>query len=543
MLKRLVFGVEMMLALLLVMIPNSISQAKIKGKLNRTTATVMIGKSVRLKVKEKGDAWLKWSSSNRKVAKVSSMGKVLGKGKGNATITARLSKGGRTRKLKCKVLVIKPAKDIEIINKKAKKVKNLIMNKFESVPLYAKILPKSSNDVVTWKSSDSDVVSVRDGCITGEYVGTATITAQTHSGKKVKVKVTVKAPELKDSLKEAYKNDFHIGVAINTWQMEGAGALAKAKDLISSQFSSITMENQMKPEHLMRKDTIVKGSDTDVLLNEALLHKILSLAKENGVKMRGHTMIWHNQTPEWFFHEDYDVQKNYVSKEVLRQRMKSYIKNLLTFCQTNYPGQIYAWDVANEVVTDEGDMRTKTNWYKIYGDDSYIMDAFVFARKYADPGVKLFLNDYNEYNTAKRDKIYSVLKKLYEAGVCDGIGMQSHYVIDYPTMAQVKVAIKKYNQIDPGKIEVQLTELDIHCTERKAEGQKILAERTRELFEMLLDCRRNQNINITGVTFWGLTDEDTWLTDFRKETSYPALFGGDYAAKSAYFAVLEAAKE
>ena len=120
MLKRLVFGVEMMLALLLVMIPNSISQAKIKGKLNRTTATVMIGKSVRLKVKAKGDAWLKWSSSNRKVAQVSSMGKVLGKGKGNATITARLSKGGRTRKLKCKVLVIKPAKDIEIINSQLK---------------------------------------------------------------------------------------------------------------------------------------------------------------------------------------------------------------------------------------------------------------------------------------------------------------------------------------------------------------------------------------------------------------------------------------
>lgn len=364
-----------------------------------------------------------------------------------------------------------------------------------------------------------------------------------NSGKKAKVNVTVNTLELSGLLKDAYSNDFKIGVAVNTWQMEGKGAHTEAKSVISSQFNSITMENQMKPEHIMSKETIEKGSNTNVLLNEVLLHKIFQLAKDNGVKLRGHTLIWHNQTPEWFFHEEYDVEKDYVAKDVMKHRMESYIKNVLVFCQTNYPGMVYAWDVCNEVVEDAGDFRTKSNWYKVYGDESYIMEAFTLARKYADPDVKLFLNDYNEYNTSKRDKLYELLKQLYEAGVCDGMGMQSHYLMDYPTMALVEETIKKYNQIAPGKIEIQLTELDIHCTDIGSDGQRELARRYKELFEMLLNCKRNQNINITGVTFWGLTDEDTWLTGFRKETSYPALFGSDYVAKSSYHSVLEAAKQ
>lgn len=346
-----------------------------------------------------------------------------------------------------------------------------------------------------------------------------------------------------NKLMDAYRQDFKIGVAVNTWQMEGKGDHAGARDLITSQFNSITMENQMKPIHLMSRENIEKGSDTNVLLNEELLHKIFQLAKDNDVKLRGHTLLWHNQTPEWFFHEDYHEEKDFVTKDVLKKRLDSYIKNLLGFCQKNYPGMVYAWDVCNEVVTDEGDYRTKSKWYDIYGDESFIMDAFTMARKYADPEVKLFLNDYNEYNTPKRDKLFELLKQLYEAGVCDGMGMQSHYVMDYPTMALVEDTMRMYNEIDPGKIEIQLTELDIHCTDLGEEGQQELAKRYKELFEMLVDCKRNHNINISNVTFWGLADKDTWLTDFRKETSYPALFGSDYVSKSSYYSVLDAVTE
>lgn len=541
--KRVIASVLTYAMVLSMTIGVSTSEAAIKGRLNKKAVTIATGKTVRLKVKDKGSVRVRWSSSKKKVATVSSLGNVYGRKEGKTTITAKLTNRGKSKKLKCKVTVVKAAKSIRLVNKKGKKIKNISLDKFETVKIKAKILPKSSNDIATWKSSDNEVVTVQKGAITGQYVGKATVTAKTYSGKKVKVKVTVKAPEMKDTLKTAYIKDFKMGVAANTWQLEGAGAYAKARSLITGQFNSITLENQMKPEALLSTENVTRGSDTNVLINEELLNKILKLASDNGLKLRGHTLIWHNQTPEWFFHEGFDSSRAYVSKEVMRLRMESYIKNVLTYCQTNYPGVVYAWDVANEVVTDEGEFRSKSNWFRVYGDESYITDAFTFARRYADKDVKLFLNDYNEYNTEKRDKLYRILKNLYHAGLCDGMGMQSHYTMGYPTLATVKVAIQKYNQIDPGKIEIQLTELDIHNTYHNAAGQENVANKYEMLFRMLTDCKRKQKINITGVTFWGLTDADTWLTEFKGETSYPALFGSDYAAKSSYFAVLNAAKQ
>lgn len=518
------------------------AEAAMKGKLNKKKVTLATGKSVKLKVKMRNGATVRWSSTKKKVAKVSANGKVTARKKGKTTIVAKLRKGNKTKKLKCKVTVLKGAKKLKVYNSKGKKVTKITLDKFSSVKLKAKISPKSSNDIVKWKSYDTEIATVKNGTITGQYVGSTTVRAKTYSGKTVKIKVKVKAPTLSQQLKTVYANDFKIGAAVNTWQLMGKGSYAKAKKLISSQFNSITMENQMKPDALISTNNQGKVSNTNVLINEETLGSVLKLASDNGLKLRGHTLLWHSQTPDWFFRENYDSDKGYVTKEVMRQRLESYIKNVLTYCQTKYPGVVYAWDVANEVVDDSGQIRTFSNWYNVYGDDSYITDAFTFARKYADKDVKLFLNDYNEYMTAKRDKLYSIAKRLYDAGLCDGIGMQSHYGMDFPTMASVKVAIQKYNQIDPGKFEIQLTELDVHNTYRTASGQKKVANLYRSLFKMLLDCKRNQKINITGVTFWGLTDEDSWLSNFKGETSYPLLFGGDYAAKSAYFAVLEAAK-
>ena len=469
--------------------------------------------------------------------------KKLAKKKGKATITATVSYRGKKKKLKCRVTVLQGAKKLRIVDEDKKSVNSIVLNKFDSVKLTGVVSPKKSNDKVMWKSYNPEVATVTSkGVVTGQYVGKTTVRAKTYSGKRVKVKVTVKAPVLSDTLKTAYIKDFKIGAAVNTWQLEGAGAYAKAKALITNQFNSITMENQMKPESLLSKENQTRGTDTNVLINEEILQKVLKLASDNGLKLRGHTLVWHSQTPEWFFHKDYNVDKSLVSKDVMRQRMESYIKKVLTYCQENYPGVVYAWDVVNEAVNDDGTMRTSSNWYKVYGDAGYVTDAFTFARKYADKDVKLFLNDYNEYAAAKRDRIYQVVKDLYDKGLCDGVGMQSHYSMTSPTIAAVKVAIQKYNQIDPGKIEIQLTELDIHNTFRTAADQKSVATKYQSLFNMLVDSRRNQKINITGVTFWGLTDGDSWLSDFKGETSYPLLFGADYAAKSAYFAVLNAAK-
>ena len=519
------------------------TQAAVTGKLNKKQATIAVGGNVKLKVTGAGKAKISFVSGKKKIASVNTKGVVKGLKKGKTKITAIVKKGNKKKKLTCSLTVIQGAKTLRVQDASGNRVEKVTLTKYDSISLQAKMTPAKCGDEVKWKSADTDIATVKNGVITGQYVGTTTVTATTISGKKVKVKVSVKAPELKTPLKEAYADDFKVGAAVNTWQLVGNGGYAKAKPLIVSQFNSITMENQMKPDSLISADTKDSGDNTSVVINTNMLDQVLGLAKDNGLQVRGHTLVWHSQTPDWFFRENYDAGKAYVSKDTMRSRMENYIRQVLEYCQTNYPGVVYAWDVANEVVSDDGTMRTNSGWYKTYGDADYVTDAFRFARKYADPDVSLFLNDYNEYMPAKRDKLYEVLKGLYEEGICDGFGMQSHYSMSYPTTALVKVAIQKYNSIAPGKIQIQLTELDIHNNYNTAAGQKAVAQKYSTLFQMLVDMKRNNDVNITGVTFWGLTDADTWLTGFKGETSYPLLFGGDYAAKSAYFAVLDAASK
>lgn len=540
--KRVLYSMGFVLAAALAVQTVQTEAASVKGKLNKTKVTLVVGKSEKLKVKGAGKVAVSFVSANKKIASVNAKGVVKGLKKGHARIRVVVKKGKKKKKLICNLTVIQGAKSIKVLDANGKSVKKLTMDKYDSVSLKAKITPKKSGDSVQWKSSDTDIATVKNGVITGQYVGSTTVTAKTLSGKKKKIKVTVKAPKLSSSLKKVYENDFKIGAAVNSWQLIGNGSYQKAKPLIAGQFNSITMENQMKPESLISADTKESDDNTAVVINTDTLDLVLGLAKENGMQVRGHTLVWHSQTPEWFFHEGYDAGKGYVSKETMRSRMENYIRQVLEYCQTKYPGVVYAWDVANEVVDDDGTIRKNSSWYRVYGDESFITDAFRFARKYADKDVSLFLNDYNEYMPVKRDKLYEVAKKLYEEGICDGIGMQSHYSMTYPTTALVKVAIQKFNSIDPGKIQIQLTELDIHNTYNTAAGQKSVAQKYGSLFGMLLDMKRSNGVNITGVTFWGLTDADSWLTSFKRETSYPLLFGGDYAAKSAYFAVLNAAQ-
>lgn len=540
--KRVLYSMGFVLAAALAVQTVQTEAASVKGKLNKTKVTLVVGKSEKLKVKGAGKVAVSFVSANKKIASVNAKGVVKGLKKGHARIRVVVKKGKKKKKLTCNLTVIQGAKSIKVLDANGKSVKKLTMDKYDSVSLKAKITPKKSGDSVQWKSSDTDIATVKNGVITGQYVGSTTVTAKTLSGKKKKIKVTVKAPKLSSSLKKVYENDFKIGAAVNSWQLIGNGSYQKAKPLIAGQFNSITMENQMKPESLISADTKESDDNTAVVINTDTLDLVLGLAKENGMQVRGHTLVWHSQTPEWFFHEGYDAGKGYVSKEIMRSRMENYIRQVLEYCQTKYPGVVYAWDVANEVVDDDGTIRKNSSWYRVYGDESFITDAFRFARKYADKDVSLFLNDYNEYMPVKRDKLYEVAKKLYEEGICDGIGMQSHYSMTYPTTALVKVAIQKFNSIDPGKIQIQLTELDIHNTYNTAAGQKSVAQKYGSLFGMLLDMKRSNGVNITGVTFWGLTDADSWLTSFKRETSYPLLFGGDYAAKSAYFAVLNAAQ-
>lgn len=320
-----------------------------------------------------------------------------------------------------------------------------------------------------------------------------------------------------DSLKEAFSEDFSVGVAINTWQMRNETDAA----LIEKHFNSITMENEMKPENVLDWQGSETSSDGMPAINTENLDKVLSLAQEKGLPLRGHTLIWHSQTPTWFFCKDYDETQKYVDKKTMLKRMESYIKQVLEFCQTNYPGVIYAWDVLNEGVADSGGYRKNSPWYETIGED-YFEAAFTYARKYAADGVKLFYNDYNCYEITKRDFIFAKVKLLKEKDLIDGVGMQSHWGYDYPDIDMIELAVEKFCSIEG--IEVQLTEIDMHTTDNTKETMKVQADRYKEIFERLLNLEREGLADITNITFWGLNDSVTWLTNFKGETSYPLLF-------------------
>lgn len=338
-------------------------------------------------------------------------------------------------------------------------------------------------------------------------------------------------------LKEAFAEDFTVGVAVNMGALNDSDRIKS----VCNHFSSITMENEMKPDSLLDGAASEKSSDGMPEINTKRLDQILSTAKENNIPLRGHTLVWHNQTPDWFFAKDYEPSKGLAGKDEMRKRMEAYIKKVLTYCQENYPGVVYAWDVVNEAMADEGGYRTKSRWYEIYGDESYIEDAFTFARKYADPEVKLFYNDYNEYMPAKREMITATVKKLKEKGVLDGVGMQSHWDMDYPTTDLIDAALEKYGAIDG--LEIQLTEIDMHNTDDSEEGLRAQADRYKQFFQTILRADRTGKANITNVTFWGVTDEDSWLTNFKGEISYPLLFEGEMEKKPCYDSILEAAQE
>ena len=338
------------------------------------------------------------------------------------------------------------------------------------------------------------------------------------------------------TLKEAFDGDFKVGVTTTSGYLSEEDRVAQIKE----NFNSITMENEMKPESLLDWDGSEKSKDGMPVIKEETLEKALKAAQEAGIPLRGHTLVWYSQTPEWFFSKKYDPSKGYVDKATMKKRMESYIKQVLTYCKENYPGLVYAWDVVNEAVGADGNYRTESMWYETYGDFSYIKDAFTFARKYAEEGTKLFLNDYNEYIAQKRDLLYAKVVELYDAGLLDGVGMQSHWDMDFPSVDLFETALEKYASIDG--IEIQLTEIDMHNTDDSEEGLKKQAERYKEFFDVITKMKREGKANITSVTFWGLKDGESWLSGSKGETSYPLLFTDDMEKKPCYDSILEAGK-
>ena len=338
-------------------------------------------------------------------------------------------------------------------------------------------------------------------------------------------------------------------------------------DLALSQFNSITCENEMKPESFLGQTPTI-GEDgfpvlsfttADTMLNRIAEYNATVNKEEKKIKVRGHVLVWHSQTPEWFFHTDYDPDQAYVDKETMLKRMDNYIMQVMAHFYgegSNYRDLIYAWDVVNEAVSDSnGKTRTdNSSWYQIFKSDEYVTTAFVYANKYAPAEVKLFYNDYNDTATTKCGGICDLLTKIKETegARIDGMGMQGHYDMLSPTATEFENCARKYAAIVN---EIQITELDIKSSsdydgsDEHAEYQK-QAHRYKELYDSVCKLTKEENIPITAMIFWGTDDGNSWLQSSNSvggsadgsRPQCPLLFDKDYKEKPAFWAFVDPSK-
>jgi len=338
------------------------------------------------------------------------------------------------------------------------------------------------------------------------------------------------AQKQQKGLKDYYNEYFPIGVAVSPRALKDS---AQAQ-LIKTQFKSMTPENVMKmgPIH-----------PTQNRYNWGPADEIVAFAEANNMIMRGHALIWHQQYPDWFFK---DAKGNQITKDTLYARMKKHITDVVS----RYKGKIYAWDVVNEAVSDDSSKvyREESPFYKIAGEE-YLAKAFEYAHE-ADPDAKLFYNDYNAMRPEKRERIYKLVKKLVDAGVpINGVGIQGHWSIFEPTETHLKSAIDKYASLG---LDVQITELDISIYKWEKERRKARPDEqdtfTPELeqkqvaqYDMIFNVLREYKNTLTGVTFWNISDQYSWLDTYPVEgrKNYPLLFDKNLKPKKAYYKVTD----
>ncbi|MEJ2561060.1 MAG: endo-1,4-beta-xylanase [Anaerolineales bacterium] len=325
------------------------------------------------------------------------------------------------------------------------------------------------------------------------------------------------------ALKDVFKDKFLIGTAIEPAQLDSPLHV----ELLKYHFNSITAENAMKPEEIHPSEDFYTFENAD---------RIAEFAQENGIALRGHTLIWHNQIGNWFFMEGDDP----VSPETLKARMESHITTIMQ----HYQGQIYAWDVVNEPVDqNQPDGFYRNKWYEVLGPE-YIELAFRYARN-ADPDAKLFLNEVSTTDPSKRDQIVALVRDLQAKGVpIDGIGMQMHISLTNPSLRDFEAALEAYSQLG---IEIQITELDITVYDNRQQSfdeasAELLNEQGHRVKD-LFDIMDKYSDSITSVTFWGMTDDQSWLNYFFVERQdWPLPFDANLQAKPFYWGMVDPTK-
>lgn len=337
------------------------------------------------------------------------------------------------------------------------------------------------------------------------------------------------------ALKEYLADHFSVGAAIDTQYNNYLTTLKR-------HFNSVTAEDQMKFDALQPSEGNFTFGTADGMVD---------FARENGMEVRGHALVWHRQTPSWVFNG---------SPEQVLQRMRNHIDQVMT----HFQGRVKVWDVVNEAIMDDGSYRTaneedgqQSDWYGALGE-SYIAEAFRAARE-ADPAAQLFYNDYYNYHPVRRQAIYEMLRGLLEAGVpVDGVGLQSHLNLAagtdpaeqsfHQTPENMAEAIELYSSLG---LDVQITEIDLSLylrgitytsdmfyTPEKVTSAVLAeqAERYREFFEVF---RAHSDV-ISSVTFWGISDDNTWLSEFSSgRTDFPLLFDAQQQPKPAFWAIVD----
>lgn len=339
-----------------------------------------------------------------------------------------------------------------------------------------------------------------------------------------------------NAIKSVYAPFFEIGVAVGPAHLETVG------DIIETHFNRLTAENDMKGELIHPADGVWNFGPADLIADYARQHQM---------KMTGHTLLWHRMQPAWWFSDL--TPKDPGSIETLRQRLKEHITTVVT----RYADVVDHWDVVNEAISDNPDAIYRdggegSKWFEIYGDESYLYDAFRFAREALESATgsaegKLYYNDYNV--TQKLDKILKLVTWLKdEKGIpLDGVGFQAHWNLEWPPLNEIQSAI---DRLVAAGLRVKISELDLSIYPKDdwatktwepekpftEELEAIQAERFADLFALF---RKNKGV-ITSVTLWGVTDDATWLDSFPagKRNNHPLLFDEAHQPKSAVEKIL-----
>lgn len=346
------------------------------------------------------------------------------------------------------------------------------------------------------------------------------------------------------TLKDAFKDYFLIGAALNREQIYESDE--RGANIVKTQFNTIS------PENILKWEAVHPRADK---YDFEVADRYVAFGEKYGMFTIGHTLVWHNQTPDWVFK---DAKGNFVSRDELLKRLREHIYTVVG----RYKGKIKGWDVVNEALNDDGTLR-QTPWLKIIGED-FILKAFQFAHE-ADPNAELYYNDYSLENEAKRKGAIALVKRLQAKGIpIKAIGLQDHNNLQYPTIAEKDAAISDFAKLG---IKVNITELDVSVLpdpqgfsgaevtlnfemQEKLNPykkglpdpvQQQLAKRYADLFGVFLKHRRD----IARVTFWNVTDRESWLNNFpvRGRTNYPLLFDRAGQAKLAFDAVIKAVQK